>query len=114
MGTCTVTLDTAAFASETATRAQQRGQRLIRGIITASASYATNGDVCDLTNYFPRSGFDQSVKYRVILNPVSNTGNRLGVYDHANKKLKVYTGLGSEASGDQSVNGIFSFVAIGE
>jgi len=60
------------------------------------------------------SGFSGSAKYRVILNPISNTGNRLGVYDHTNRKLLIYTALGVEASGDQSVNGIFSFVAIGE
>lgn len=114
MGTCTVTLDTAAFASEVATRAQQRGQRVIRGIIAASNSYASGGDACDLSNYFPRSGFDGSVKYRVILNPISNTGNRLGVYNHADKTLEVYTALGAEATGNQSVNGIFGFVAIGE
>lgn len=115
MGTCTVTLDTTAFVSEVSGgRAQQRGQRIIRGTIKASASYASNGDLCNLANYFPRSGFDQTVKYRVILNPLSNTGNRLGVYDHTNKKLKVYTGLGAEATGDQSVNGIFGFIAVGE
>ena len=117
MGTCTVTLDSAAFASEVATRAQQRGQRVIRGTITAASSYASpGGDDCDLTNYFPRSGLDATVKYRVILNPVSNTGNRLGVYDHTNKKLLVYTALGTEAGNgtNQSVNGIFGFIALGE
>jgi hypothetical protein len=114
MGICTVTLDTAAFAAETSTRAQQRGQRLIRGTITASSSYASGGDSCDLANYFPRSGFDDTVKYRVILNPVSNTGNKLGVYNHTTKKLQIFDSLGNETSGDLHLNGIFSFVAIGE
>jgi hypothetical protein len=114
LGTCTVTLDTKAFDSEVATRAQQRGQRVIRGTIAGSTSYTTDGDACDLTNNFPASNSTKSVKYRVILNPISNTGNRLGVYDHTNKKLLIYTGLGVQASGNQSVYGIFSFIAIGE
>jgi hypothetical protein len=55
------------------------------------------------------------VKYRVILNNISNTGNRIGIYDHTNKKLKIYTSLGVEAGiTDQSANGIFGFVAVGE
>ncbi len=110
MGTCTVTLDDRAFAAEVSGRAQQRGQSVIRGTIAASTSYAASGDACDLTDLFP----SKQMKYRVQLNVVSNTGNRLGVYDHANKKLWVFTALGVEASGDQSVNGIFSFVAFGE
>jgi hypothetical protein len=116
MATCTVTLDTRAFDSEVG-RAQQRGQRVIRGTIAGDSTYANpNGDLADLTDYFPRSGFDQTVKYRVILNPISNTGNRVGVYNHTTKKLLIYTALGTEAVNgtDQSVNGIFSFVAIGE
>jgi len=116
LGTATVTLDTKAFDSEVATRAQQRGQRIIRGTLAGSSSYATNGDICDLTPYFPRSGFDQTVKYRVILAPVSNTGNRIGVYDHTNKKLIIFTALGTQAGNgtNQSANGIFPFFAIGE
>lgn len=116
VGTCTVTPDTKAFDSAGATRAQQRGQRVIRGIITMSAAYVTSGDGdnCDLTNYFPRSGFDQTVKYRVHLNPVDNTGTYLGVYDHTNKTLKLFSSLGVEAgSGDYHLI-IFSFIAIGE
>ncbi len=112
MGDCTVTLDDRAFATEVAGRSQQRGQSVIRGTITASASYATGGDACDLSGLFP----SQTMKYRVQLNAVSNTGNRLGVYDHTAKTLKVYTALTTEAGAGsaQNVNGIFSFVAYGE
>ncbi len=111
MGNCTVTLDGAAFASEeSGSRVQQRAQRIIRGTVAGSDSYATGGDTLDLSNYFPQNSC------RVILNPVSNTGNRLGVWDATNKKLLIYTALNTQASAesDQSVNGIFGFVAIGE
>jgi hypothetical protein len=112
MGDCTIALDDVAFKSEVSGRAQQRSQQIIRGTITASSDYAASGDGCDLAPYFP----SQQMKYRVILNPVSNTGNRLGVYDHTNKKLWVFTALSTEAAGssNQSANGIFSFIAIGE
>jgi len=112
LGNCTVSLDNTAFAGEeSGGRVQQRGQRVIRGTLTASSSHAADsgGDSCDLSSYFPAG------KYRVILNPVSNTGNRLGLYDADNKKLLVFTSLGTEAgASDQSTNGIFSFIAIGE
>jgi hypothetical protein len=112
MGNCTITLDDRAFTSETTGRAQQRGQQVIRGTIAAAAIYAASGDSCDLSPYFP----SQTMKYRVILNPLSNTGNRLGVYDHTNKTLWVFTALNTEAGAgtDQHLNGIFSFIAIGE
>jgi hypothetical protein len=111
MGNCTVTIDSSAFISEeTGSRVQQRGQRVIRGTIAGSSSYAASGDAVDLASYFPAN------KYRVILNDVSNTGNRLGVFDVTNKTLWIYTALNTEAAGasNQSVNGIFSFIAIGE
>jgi hypothetical protein len=111
VGNCTVTIDSAAFKSEeTGSRVQQRAQRVIRGTIAGSASYASNGDSVDLASYFPAN------KYRVILNDVSNTGNRLGVWDQTNKKLKIYTALNTEAAGssNQATNGIFGFIAIGE
>jgi hypothetical protein len=110
MGTAKVTLDDAAFASEeSGSRVQQRGQRVIHGTMAGSATYASNGESADLSNYFPAGN------YRVILNPVSNTGNRIGVYDHTNKKLLIYSALTTEVGvTDQSVNGVFSFIAIGE
>lgn len=114
MGNCTVTLDTAAFSGEdSGQRSQQRGQRIIRGTISPSANYAPSGDACDLSNYFPRSGFDQTVKYRVLLNPVDNTGAKLAVYDHTNKTLWVFNSLGAESSGDLHAL-VWSFIAIGE
>lgn len=110
MGNATVTLDARDFASEVSSRMAQRAQRVIRGTLAGSSSYAGSGDDVDLAPYFPAG------KFRVILNPLSNTGNRLAVYDHTNNKLLIYTALGVEAGGatDQSVNGIFGFVAIGE
>lgn len=110
MGNCTVTALSRAFASEEATRMQQRGQRIIPLQIAASDSYATNGDTVDLSSLFP------SGNYTVFVNAVSNTGNRLAVYDQTNKKLKVFTALTTEAVNgtNQSVNGIFNAIAVGE
>jgi hypothetical protein len=110
VGNCTVTLDDVAFNSEeSGSRVQQRGQRIIRGTMAGSTSYAADGDSADLSNYFPAG------KYRVILNPVSTTGVTLGVYDQSAKKLKIFTAINTESgSVNQSVNGIFSFIAIGE
>ena len=111
MGNATVTIDDVAFNSEdTGQRVQQRGQRVIRGTMAGNAVYTTDGDGVDLANYFPANNF------RVILSPASQTGNRLGVYDATNKKLIIFTGLGTQAAGgtNQSANGIFSFIAIGE
>lgn len=114
MGSCTVTLDTKAFSGEdSGSRSQQRGQRIIRGTISPSASYAPGGDACDLSNHFPRSSVDQTVKYRVLLSPVDNTGAKLAVYDHANKTLWVFNSLGVESSGDLHTL-IWGFIAIGE
>jgi hypothetical protein len=110
MGNAVVTLDSAAFNSEeSGSRVQQRGQRIIRGTIGGSNSYATGGDVVDLSSYFPAG------KFRVFLCSISNTGNRIGVYDATNKKLLIYTALTTQSGNtDQSVNGVFSFIAIGE
>jgi len=109
LATCTVTLDTRAFESEMSARPVQRGQRTIRGNIAIAGTYTSGGDACDLRGYFPLSSTKNEVRYKVLLSP---DGVYIPIYDHDNRKLKLYTAMNAEASG--SVSATFPFIAVGE
>lgn len=71
----------------------------VSGLITFDNSYPTGGESYNLSLF----GFDQ-VLHHLETDGVNVAGNRLVVNDHGNKKLLLFTALGTQASNgtDQS------------
>jgi hypothetical protein len=104
------TLDDAAFECEITERTTGRSQTLIRGIFKPKY-YKTGGILCNLatlTKYFPLEN------YRLICQ-LDNTGTYYNLYDHANKKLKMYSDVNTQVSDKVDVSALeIPFMAVGE
>jgi len=85
----------------------------MRGVITLAGVYKTGGLTANFNRQTKR--FPIANSPRVVLQ-IDATATYYGVYDHTNKKILVYSSLGTEVSQDSTaINGlIFPFLAAGE
>lgn len=84
-------------------------RRVCWGTITFDSSYPTGGEAVAAADF----GFDQQLDH-VMIDPPTG-GNRIVTYDRANKKLMLFTAVGTEAANasDQS-SIVVPFLAIGK
>ena len=84
-----------------------RKQKVITGTFTFDNSYPTGGESCvEITDQFRGGAAD------VIL--FGQQSNRIVVYDKTNKKVLLYTALGTEAANASDQSSIVTrFIAIG-
>ena len=108
----TLTLDDTAFPCQIADRSNGRSQTIIRGTLSGKG-YKTGGIPCDLTKLTSPGKFPLG-NYRVIVQP-NSTAVYYAVYDHAAKKVLIFSGLSAEiASGTDISALVFPFLAVGE
>ena len=86
-----------------------RVTKVISGVVALDSSYPTGGeDISEIFNQFKNCK-------RVIVDALGTAGSRLFAVDFANKKLKVFTALSTEAANASDQSAIeCRFNAIGE
>jgi hypothetical protein len=111
-GNVTLVLDDAAFHCEISDRITGRAQNLIRGVVQ-NLYYKTGGCFMDLTKLSKPGKFPLG-RYRVTFQ-LDTTGTYYAVYDHVNKKIQVFSALGTEISDLTDIHTlVFPFLAVGE
>lgn len=112
-GPLTAAGDDAAFQCEIADRITGRSQTIVRGQFTNLGFYKTGGVLCDLAKLLKPGRFPLN-NYRIAVQ-LDSTANYYAVYDHTNKKLLIYSALGTQVTNGTNVNAlIFPFLAVGE
>lgn len=110
IGKVSITEDDAAFDCEMSDRFSHRAQDVMRGIMTVAGLYMTGGIKADFqrrTSKFPLSNM------RIIVQ-MDATCIYYAIYDHANKRILIYSGLGSEVAHETSLALTFPFLGVGE
>lgn len=109
----TLSVDDAAFLCQITERLTNRAQTVMRGVFKSGGFYKTGGVNCDLAKISSPGRFPLG-SYRVVVQ-LDTTGTYYAVYHHANKKLQIYSALGTEVADGTDINAlIFPFMAVGE
>jgi hypothetical protein len=107
-----ITVDDFAFKCEISDRRNGRSQTIMTGTLNG-AGYKTGGVPCDLTALSSPGKFPLG-SYRVIMQP-DTTGTYYAVYNHATKKVQIFSALGSELTNATNIKTLsFPFLAVGE
>jgi|WetSurMetagenome_2_1015567.scaffolds.fasta_scaffold25907_2 hypothetical protein len=108
----TITLDDNAFPCAVHSRVNGRAQTVLYGTLSGKG-YKTGGIPCDFTAITNPGKFPLG-NFRVVVQP-DTTCNYYAVYDHAAKKLKIYSSLSGQLANGTVITGlVFPFLAVGE
>lgn len=112
-GPLTSSVDESAFHCQISDRITGRAQAVVRGYFINLGFYKTGGILCDLTKLINPGKFPLG-NYRVIVQ-LDATVNYYAVYDRTNKKLLLYSAIGTQVTAGTNVNALMvPFLAVGE